>query len=65
MDTQKALKLRRIVATPAGEKPRFEWKRLVNKRRNEVSGDCDVNEIADKIKDIMQKKLDEHYAAAS
>ena len=49
MDTQKASKLRRIVATPAGEKPRFEWKRLIKKRGNRVNVDCDVNEIADKI----------------
>ena len=49
MDTQKILKLRRIVATPAGEKPRFEWKRLIKKRGNRVNVDCDVNEIADKI----------------
>ncbi|MDR2779132.1 MAG: ribonucleoside-diphosphate reductase subunit alpha [Puniceicoccales bacterium] len=49
MSTQKNLELKRVIATPMEEKPRFDWKRLVENDDECVCEYYNVGEIADKI----------------
>ncbi|MDR1595839.1 MAG: ribonucleoside-diphosphate reductase subunit alpha [Puniceicoccales bacterium] len=49
MNVQKKLELKRIVATPAEEKPKFDWKRLVENNVACTSDYCPGWEIAEKI----------------
>ncbi|MDR1890699.1 MAG: ribonucleoside-diphosphate reductase subunit alpha [Puniceicoccales bacterium] len=49
MSVQKNLELKRVIATPMEEKPRFDWKRLVENDDECVCEYYNIGEIADKI----------------
>jgi ribonucleoside-diphosphate reductase alpha chain len=53
MNVQKKPELKRIIATPAEEKPRFNWKRLLEKEDNCACAYCSAGEIAEKIGETL------------
>jgi ribonucleoside-diphosphate reductase alpha chain len=53
MSTQKNLNLKRVIATPAEEKPKFDWKRLVESCSDRVCESRDIGEIAEKIGEAL------------
>ncbi|MDR1401680.1 MAG: ribonucleoside-diphosphate reductase subunit alpha [Puniceicoccales bacterium] len=53
MNIQKKPELKRIVATPAEEKPKFNWKRLVETDGSCACAYCSAGEIAEKIGEAL------------
>jgi ribonucleoside-diphosphate reductase alpha chain len=53
MSIQKNLELKRVIGTPIEEKPRFDWKRLVENDSECVCEYYNVGEIADKIGEVV------------